>query len=122
MRLTVRLFTLLTTLALFLTGTIPQGWMPALGEDGEVLLVLCTSEGAVEQWVDLSPDDPLHDDSDERFMCPFAGLTAAVNAPVVGAVLPFAASIYARWAHRDFTHRSAGFYPRYDARGPPHIS
>jgi len=122
MRLPIRLFTLLTTLALLLTGAIPQGWMPAMGNDGKVLLVLCTGEGTVEQWVDLDPSDPIHDDTDHRVMCPFAGLTADVDLPAVGAILPFVASIRPRWTHRDFTHRSAGFHSRYDARAPPVFS
>ncbi|MCG7522257.1 DUF2946 domain-containing protein [Ruegeria sp. Ofav3-42] len=117
-----RLFPLLTLLALLLTSAIPQGWMPAMGNDGKVLLVLCTGEGTVEQWVDLDPDDPVHDDTDSRIMCPFAGMTADINLPSVGEIVPFTAPIQARWTHRDFTHRSAGFYTRYDARGPPLIS
>ncbi|WP_254441335.1 DUF2946 domain-containing protein [Ruegeria atlantica] len=122
MTLPLRLFALLTTLALLLTGVIPQGWMPTMGNDGKVLLVLCTGEGTVEQWVDLNPDDPRHDDTDERAMCPFAGLTADVALTTVGDTMPFEATIQPRWVHHDFTHRSAGFYARYDARAPPVFS
>ncbi|WP_152563327.1 DUF2946 domain-containing protein [Ruegeria halocynthiae] len=122
MILAARFFTLLTALALLATAAIPQGWMPAMGDDGKVLLVLCTGEGAVEQWVDLDPADPVHDDTDQRIMCPFAGLTADAELPAVGLIVPFDASIQPRWTHRDFTHRSAGFHARYDARGPPHFS
>ncbi|MES0827487.1 DUF2946 domain-containing protein [Ruegeria sp. SCP11] len=122
MSLPIRLFALLTTLALLLTGAIPQGWMPAMGNDGKVLLVLCTGEGTVEQWVDLDPSEPIHDEGDQRTMCPFAGLSADITFPTIGSIIPFAASIQPRWAHRDFTHRSAGFYARYDARAPPAFS
>ena len=117
-----RIFPLLTLLALLLTSAIPQGWMPAMGNDGKVLLVLCTGEGTVEQWVDLDPSDPVHDDTDSRAMCPFAGLTADIDLPAVGSIVPFTASVLPRWTHLDFTHRSAGFYTRYDARGPPLFS
>lgn len=117
-----RIFPFLTLLALMLTSAIPQGWMPAMGGDGKVLLVICTGEGTVEQWVDLDPDGPMHDDTDLRAMCPFAGLTADIHLPSVGATVPFAATIQPHWDHRDFTHRSAGFYARYDARGPPIFS
>ncbi|WP_170334051.1 DUF2946 domain-containing protein [Ruegeria arenilitoris] len=122
MSLPVHLFAVLTTLAIALTGTIPQGWMPAKNTDGKVLLVLCTGEGTVEQWVDLDAEDPIHDEVDQRIMCPFAGLTTNVDLPTVGAILPFGASIQPRWSHRDFTHRSAGFHSRYDARAPPVFS
>ncbi|SLN56456.1 DUF2946 family protein [Ruegeria meonggei] len=122
MTLSLRLLTLLTVLALLLTGAIPQGWMPTMGDDGKVLLVLCTGEGTVEQWVDLDPDDPIHDNTDERAMCPFAGLTADVDFPSVGAITPFTATIQPRWTHLEFTHRSAGFHARYDARAPPLFS
>ncbi len=117
-----RIFPILTLLAIVLTGAIPQGWMPAMGSDGKVLLVICTGDGTVEQWVDLNPGDPVHDDTDSRAMCPFAGLTADTHLPSVGEIVPFAAKIQPRWIHRDFTHRSAGFYARYDARGPPIFS
>ncbi|WP_247744416.1 DUF2946 domain-containing protein [Ruegeria sp. R14_0] len=116
------IFPVLTVLALVLTSAIPQGWMPAMGSDGKVLLVICTGEGTVEQWVDLDPDEPTHDDTDQRILCPFAGIGADTVLPSVGAVVPFAASIQPRWVHRDFTHRSAGFYARYDARAPPLFS
>ncbi|CUK15061.1 hypothetical protein RUE5091_03833 [Ruegeria denitrificans] len=119
MNLPVRFFTLLTTLALLLTGVFPQGWMPAMGNDGKVLLVLCTSDGMVEQWVDLEPRGPMHDDTDNRPLCPFVGLTADVDLPTIESIIPFTASIQPRWVHRDFTHRNAGFYARYDARAPP---
>ncbi|WP_170419424.1 DUF2946 domain-containing protein [Ruegeria atlantica] len=117
-----RLFPVLTLAAIVLTSAIPQGWMPAMGSDGKVLLVICTGEGTVEQWVDLDPDGPVHDDTDSRTLCPFAGLTSDAQLPLVGATIPFAAVIQPRWVHRDFTHRSAGFYARYDARGPPFFS
>ena len=112
----------LTALALLVTGFIPHGWMPTLGDDGRVLLVICTSDGVVEQWVDLSDDDPIHDEADDRAMCPFAGLLTAGAIPTVGLVLPFEGTIQPRWTFRDFTRRSAGFHTRYDARGPPVFS
>ena len=119
MTLPVRLFTLLTTLAVLLTGVIPQGWMPTTGNDGKVLLVLCTGDGPVEQWVDLDPSDPIRDDTDQRVPCPFSGLTTDVSLPLAGDVILLTALIQPLWVHRDFTHRSAGFYPHYDARAPP---
>ncbi|WP_170332187.1 DUF2946 domain-containing protein [Ruegeria arenilitoris] len=114
-----RILGVLTLLALAITGAIPQGWMPARGHDGKILLVLCTGEGTVEQWVDLDPSDPIHDETDERVMCPFAGLTADATVPEHKVILPFEMPIQPRWSHEDFTHRSAGFFARYDARAPP---
>lgn len=115
-------FSVLTVLAVLVTGSIPQSWMPAMGNDGKVLLVLCSGAGAVEEWVDLDGEDPVHDDTDERVLCPFAGLTADLGVPAVGDIIPFVTPIKPRWSQRDFTHRSAGFYPHYDARGPPVFS
>ena len=122
MTLILRAIGALTVLALLTTGAIPQGWMPAQNIDGKILLVLCTGEGTVEQWVDLDADEPVHDDSDTRAMCPFAGLTAGVDIPGITMIVPADFHIQSRWDHSDFTHRSAGFYTRYDARGPPQIS
>lgn len=122
MTLILRAIGALILLAVLTTGAIPQGWMPAQGNDGKILLVLCTGEGTVEQWVDLDADQPVHDDSDTRIMCPLAGLTADASIPGITMVIPADFHIQSRWDHSDFTHRSAGFYTRYDARGPPQIS
>ncbi len=122
MTLILRVFSVLTLLALLAISAIPQGWMPAQGNDGKILLVLCTGEGTVEQWVDLDPDDPIHDEHDTRSMCPFGGLTADANLPGFESIIPADFQLQPRWDHSDFTHRSAGFYARYDARGPPRFS
>ncbi|MES0863247.1 DUF2946 domain-containing protein [Ruegeria sp. SCPT10] len=122
MTLILRAIGALTLLALLTTGAIPQGWMPAQDNNGKILLVLCTGEGTVEQWVDLDADEPVHDDGDTRIMCPFAGLTADANIPSYSVIIPADLHIQPRWDHSDFTHRSAGFYTRYDARGPPQVS
>lgn len=122
MRAITRLLSLVTLLALVATGAIPQGWMPTQGKDGKLLLVICTGEGAVEQWVDLDPSDPMHDETDRRSECSFAGLFADVHVPNSGALKHLDFPVQLRWAHAELTRRSAGFHARYDARAPPQIS
>ncbi|WP_164661601.1 DUF2946 family protein [Tropicibacter sp. Alg240-R139] len=109
-------------LAVALTSAIPQGWMPATSDDGRILLVLCTADGAVETWVDLNEGDPDHHDSDERMSCPFAGTSESALELAFAGPFPLTFPLQARWAHDEFTHRSAGFHWRYDARGPPALS
>lgn len=118
----VRFFSLLTLLAVLVTGAIPQGWMPSMSRDGKMLLVICVGEETIERWVDTDGDSPLHDSEDERVMCPFSGLAADVELPSINTVTAFTPALRPRWSQRDFTHRSAGFYARYDARGPPQLS
>lgn len=117
-----RILGLLAVLAVLMSGTIPQGWMPASSSGGKILLVLCTGDGTVEQWIDPSSGEPVHNDADERPACPFAGLGSDVLLAVVGHALPTTAPMRPRWSQRDFTHRSAGFHARYDARAPPFTS
>lgn len=117
-----RLYTLMTMIALALSGTIPQGWMPAAGADGKVLLVICTSDGPTERWVDLDGDEPPHDDTDSRMPCPFAGTMDPGLSQPDSFTLTRAQPVQARWDRSEFTHRSAGMHWRYDARGPPALS
>ncbi|WP_282095853.1 DUF2946 domain-containing protein [Epibacterium ulvae] len=118
-----RLSSFLLLIALAVAGMIPAGWMPETGEDGRILLVLCTDDGVVEQWVNLGDDeasdphssgDPMEDRS-----CPFVALNgmAALDGDV--SLINPATLLTARWGDQPFTHTSAGFYTRYDARGPP---
>lgn len=113
----------LLLIALAVTSLIPRGWMPVTNDSGKVVMVICTAYGVEERVVDLGDAAP-HDDSDPRASstCPFAAVQTAdlsLYSPVaVNAVTP----VINRWQHRDFTHRSAGFHWRYDARGPPHLS
>ncbi len=116
-----RLSSFLVVIALAVAGMIPAGWMPTAGEDGRMLLVICTSDGTVEQWVDLdtddnhTPADPMEDRS-----CPFGALgTHIVLNDTPLDIIDQSAPLMARWADQPFTHASAGFYTRYDARGPP---
>ncbi len=114
----------LVLIALAVAGMIPTGWMPTVGEDGKVLMVICTADGAIEQWVDLGDDTPSHepDGHDGDRVCPFAALThvaALEDTPTIPLDL---APKRSPWAHEVFTHASAGFHWRYDARGPPALS
>lgn len=118
-----RLLSYLVLGAVAAAGLIPVGWMPAQGHDGKVLLVICTGTGPVEAWVDLdgggghAPAEQMDDRS-----CPFAAL-AAVAAPSGSLVgLNLNAPLADRWSREAFTHASAGFHWRYDARGPPALS
>lgn len=117
-----RLAGLMALLAVALTSAIPQGWMAATADDGRILLVLCTGDGPVETWVDLGEDRPDHQDADERMPCPFAGAPDSVVEFAFTGPFPLTFPTQARWSRAEFTHRSAGFHWRYDARGPPALS
>ncbi|MCL6283599.1 DUF2946 domain-containing protein [Ruegeria sp. 2012CJ41-6] len=116
----LRLVICLTLIALALSSAIPQGWMPA-GAGDRMLLVLCTGNGTVERWVDLDGDDPLHEETEERISCAFGTMQTAglLSDSRVVTLLP--SMLTERWATAGFTHRSAGFHARYDARGPPQV-
>jgi Protein of unknown function (DUF2946) len=118
----IRFAAVMVLIAVAVTSAIPQGWMPATTADGRMLLVLCTSDGVVETWVDLNEDEPDHQDSDERMPCPYAGLTDVTPSMTFEGPFPLTFPAQARWARAEFTHRSAGFHSRYDARGPPALS
>ncbi|GAB5435175.1 DUF2946 family protein [Falsiruegeria mediterranea] len=118
----IRFAAVMVLIAVAVTSAIPQGWMPATTADGRMLLVLCTSDGVVETWVDLNEDEPDHQDSDERMPCPYAGLTDVTPSMTFDGPFPLTFPAQARWARAEFTHRSAGFHWRYDARGPPALS
>lgn len=120
-----RLSSYLLLIALAVAGMIPAGWMPAVGEDGKVLMVICTSEGDVEQWVDLDSDTSGHepDDHDGDRVCPFGALSHTTAILMASPALPLKlAPRRSPWAHEVFVHHSAGFHWRYDARGPPALS
>ncbi|WP_254054592.1 DUF2946 domain-containing protein [Roseovarius sp. EL26] len=118
-----RFITLITLLALTIVSTIPQGWMVNSDANGKMLLVLCTSDGAQEVWVDFGDTPPSdHDQQDELMPCPFSGI-ASSDIPAFAQIAALKQTPRpAPWAQSDFTHRSAGFYTRYDARGPPAFS
>jgi hypothetical protein len=42
--------------------------------------------------------------------------------PSAEIALPLMPALAAQWAHMGFTHHTAGFHWRYDARGPPAFS
>ena len=111
----------LVLLAIVLAGLIPAGWMPAANADGKVLLVICTTEGVQEQWVDMGGNTPPVEQMDDR-SCPFAAVTTAAVLAGSFSTLPLDASMTARWDREVFTHHTAGFHWRYDARGPPALS
>ena len=116
-----RIASALLLVVLVLASSVPRGWMPATTTDGKMVLVICTPDGIVEQLVDLGDDHTPNEQMDDR-SCPFgsASPTALTPAPVI--VFTLASPMTARWQHRDFTHHSAGFDWRYDARGPPTLS
>lgn len=74
-------------LALAIRMVVPAGWMPTFA-DGRATITLCTSAGMVEAWVDA--DGKIHKQSPAKKgagdqHCAFAGLGAAVDAPVFDA-------------------------------------
>jgi len=119
-----RLLSYLMLLAIIAAGLIPAGWMPAHDSEGRVLLVICTTDGVEERWVDLGDDAPMPvpvDQMDDR-SCPFSALPSLAALPETQHSLPLLPLLSARWDHEGFTHHSAGFHWRYDARGPPALS
>ncbi|CUH77521.1 hypothetical protein TRM7557_01415 [Tritonibacter multivorans] len=111
---------LLATLA---AGMIPAGWMPAQ-TDGKMLLVLCTTDGVQETWVDIDASDehaPMGEQMEDR-SCPFAAPVHVALLPSAEIPLPRMPALAAQWAQMGFTHHTAGFHWRYDARGPPAFS
>ena len=117
-----RLLSYLMMLAILAVGLIPAGWMPAHGSDGKVLLVICTTDGTEERWVDLGDGTPAPTEQMEDRSCPFTALATAALLPDSGFTLADTGPLTARWAREGFTHHSAGFHWRYDARGPPALS
>lgn len=119
---------LLTSLALLVavmaSALIPSGWMPKTLADGQMVLVICTGDEMIEMLVDdTGAPVPLHEQTeDTRSPCAFAAVADVV--PVMDGPFPLLlkASLTNRWQHRDFTHNSAGYHRRYDARGPPVLS
>jgi hypothetical protein len=109
-------------LAVMAAGMIPAGWMPGTDSDGKVLLVICTADGVQEQWVDLDGSPPDMPEDMAASACPFSGLNPDADLPAFALARVIEPAQAARWARAGFTHRSAGFHWRYDARGPPALS
>lgn len=113
-------------LATVLAGMIPAGWMPVTATDGKVLLVICTSDGVQETWVDLGTSEGEgHIPADENMTdrsCPYAAPASLAHWQTDVFALPHAPGLSERWESQGFTHHSAGFHWRYDARGPPVFS
>ncbi len=103
-------------------GMIPAGWMARLGDDGKILLVICTANGVQERWVDLDGDAPDMPEDMAAAACPFSGLNPDADLPAFAPARIIEPAQAASWARAEFTHRSAGFHWRYDARGPPALS
>ncbi|NKW91717.1 DUF2946 domain-containing protein [Rhodobacteraceae bacterium R_SAG9] len=121
----MRLLTSLVLLvAVMASALIPTGWMPKTFADGHMVLVLCTGDEMVEVLVDeTGAPVPLHEQTeDKRSPCAFSVVADVVPVMDGPFPLPLKASLINRWQHRDFTHNSAGFHRRYDARGPPALS
>ncbi len=115
---------LVVTLAVLLSASIPAGWMPKTLAAGQMVLVICTGHEFAEVIVDengvLVPE---HERTgDERAPCAFTALPDATPVMDGPFALPLSSTLTARWDHRDFTHNSAGFHRSYDARGPPTLS
>ncbi|NQX72795.1 MAG: DUF2946 domain-containing protein [Epibacterium sp.] len=102
---------------------IPAGWMPAQS-GGKMLLVLCTSDGVQETWVDIDAggDHTPGGEQMEDRSCPFAAPVHVTLLPSAEIPLPRMPALAALWARMGFTHHTAGFHWRYDARGPPAFS
>jgi hypothetical protein len=118
-----RFLNLITLLALTVVSIIPQGWMVSADTGGKMQLVLCTPNGPEQIWIDLGdPPHEEHNQQDELMSCPFSGIANSYIPAFSQIVMLKRKHLPAPWAQSDFTHRSAGFYTRFDARGPPTFS
>ncbi|MGR3714120.1 MAG: DUF2946 domain-containing protein [Shimia sp.] len=121
----MRLLTgLLLLLALAHSAAMPKGWMPVALADGHFAMVICTGEDMMQIVVDESGTPvPYHERTgDSHNPCAF-GQSADLQTPAtLMTTLLLGAAISARWQTATFTHESAGFHRRYDARGPPILS
>lgn len=118
-----RLLSHLGLMAILIAGLIPAGWMPVTAQDGKMLLVLCTPEGVEERWVNLGAPVPAHDEDQSTSRdCPFAAQPTLAAHDAALLPLPRSGPERDLWARAPFTHHSAGFHWRYDARGPPALS
>jgi len=81
---------------LTLASLIPAGWMPASSSDGKVLLVICTTDGTQEQWVDLDGDTAPAEQMDDR-SCPFSALAATALIPDDDPLLALETALGARF-------------------------
>ena len=116
-----RLIAAFAVLALTLLSAIPQGWMTT-SVGGKMLLVICTGDGPVEMLVDVGDHDPASEEPQDHGPCAFAGLGDVADRPQYALLKLQNTGVTQRWDHLDFTHASAGFHRRYDARGPPQYS
>lgn len=110
--------------AMMLSAAFPMGWMPKTLADGQMVLVICTGDNFAEVIVDETGTPvPFHEQTgEERSPCAFSAIAEAVQVLNGPFPMPLSASLTDRWQHQDFTHNSAGFHRRYDARGPPTLS
>jgi hypothetical protein len=116
-----RLPATLLLVAMMCASLVPSGWMPQVAHDGQVLLVICTGTGVQERWVDLDDGHAPADQMEDR-SCQFASTAEPDALAGTFSVFVTMATLGERWSQNDFTHRSAGFDWRYDARGPPSLS
>ena len=118
-----RSINLIALLALTVVSAVPQGWMLGNDASGEMLLVLCTGDGPKQVWIDMGDTPPAdHDQQDELMPCPFSGIGVSDIPAFAQIAILLQKPLPTPWAQSDFIHRSAGFYTRYDARGPPTFS
>ncbi|MCG7624763.1 DUF2946 family protein [Epibacterium sp. Ofav1-8] len=110
-------------LAILIAGLIPAGWMPVTAQGGKVLLVLCTGDGPQEMWVELGDDAPAHEEDESASRnCPLAAQPQLAAHTATQLPLPLMGPERDLWFRAPFTHHTAGFHWRYDARGPPALS
>ena len=120
-----RLLSVLTLIALVFASATPKGWMATTDDNGEFMLVICTGDGVVERAVVLASDAPgphPEDDHQTTSTCPYSTLLTWGLPTDSAPMLELSSQLTNRWATAAFTHESAGFHRRYDARGPPTFS
>ena len=124
MMLLMRVISVLTLVAVMVSGAIPMGWMPTRSSDGAILMVICTGDGPVERWINPGEDAPDHNETDERSACPYGGVNLATQLPEVGTVLPADWPIAARFGTMAQLHSHAvgGQSVRHGRRPNPNLT
>lgn len=115
----LRLLSSFTLIALLMTSAIPQGWMPLLGQNGHVLLVLCTDTGIEERWVKIEDDTPSPDGDSTGTPCVFSSAALlAITPPDM--LLRAMGDIHSEsWRIARLARRVSEDAYRHPARAPP---
>lgn len=117
----------LILLAVFALVWVPPGMMPHRGEDGALMIVLCTPEGPQEAWLnadgEIEPADPKGHDSPHSDK-PCLRITLATSSIDLAVKVPVRIAAYhiAQERLRDNPFIKARVVTAHLARAPPVLS